>query len=65
MKYKKEYQNYTWYSIFLRSNGSSEIISNEYFIRNNFFGDEYNALSEDGNFNGIQAKEYEVFEIKF
>ena len=29
-----------------------------------FDGDE-NALSEDGNFNGIYAKEYEVFQIIF
>ena len=30
-----------------------------------FFYSEKNTLSEDGNFKGTQAQEYEVFEIKF
>ena len=29
------------------------------------FGGNENALSEDGNFNGVYAKEYEVFRIIF
>ena len=38
--------------------------TNEIDHKLHFDGNE-NALSEDGNFNGIYAKEYEVFEIKF
>ena len=30
-----------------------------------FFDNEENALSEDGNYSGIYAKEYEVFQIIF
>ena len=33
-------------------------------FKDNFDG-EMNALSEDGNYSGINAKEYEVFQIKF
>ena len=38
--------------------------TNEKNLTDIFDGDE-NALSEDGNFKGIYAKEYEVFQIIF
>ena len=45
----------------LKKNG---LITNEKDFKDIFGGDE-NALSEDGKFEGVYAKEYEVFQIIF
>ena len=54
------------YIIELEGNGliNRNLITNEASYKNIFDGDE-NALSEDGKFNGVVAKEYEVFQIIF
>ena len=54
------------YCIKIESNplNNKSLKTNELFHKE-LFDEDINALSEDGKFEGILAKEYEVFEIKF
>ena len=52
------------YCIRIDGNAQKNLETNEADFKE-FFDNEENALSEDGKFSGIEAKEYEVFQIIF
>ena len=58
--------NNGFYCIELNNNAlkNNSLKTYEYYFKDIFDGDR-NALSEDGNFAGVYAKEYEVFQIEF
>ena len=59
-----DYEGYFIIEIYKNALEHKNLLTNEIHFKDIFGGDE-NALSEDGNYNGVYAKEYEVFQIIF